>query len=123
MCGPLDGCKDAHKGVFRELTSAGCRWGKYGNCVCSSSPRASYNHHVTSRHDLWAQLHATIHPMLLRAMWWVACYSSASLRRSLLALLSMVQCVVSALVELHKTLVLFQVLSLPRHLPQECTLQ
>lgn len=33
------------------------------------------------------------------------------------------QCVVSVLVVLHKPLVLFQVLSLLRHLPQEYTLQ
>lgn len=34
VCGPPDGCKeDVHKGVFRELMGAGCRWGGHGNCV------------------------------------------------------------------------------------------
>lgn len=122
VCGPADVCEeDAHKGVFRELMGAGCRWG-YGSCVCSCSPRRPT---TTTSHPVTIYGPNSTHPSAQCSYepWWVTCYSYTSLRRSLLALLSMVQCVVSALVDLHKPLVLFQVLSLLRHLPQECTLQ
>lgn len=121
--GPRDGCKeDAHKGVFRELMGAGCRWGGHGNCVCSHSPRRLT---TTTSHPVTIYGPNSTHPSTQcpDEPWWVTCYSSTSLWRSLLALLSMDAMCVSALVDLHKPLVLFQALSLLRHLPQECTLQ
>lgn len=68
VCRPPDDCKeDGHKGASRESTSAGCRWGGYGDRVFALTS-VSCNHHIASHHDLWTQVRAPIRTMPLLAM-------------------------------------------------------
>lgn len=123
VCGAPDSCKeDVHKSTVSELVWAAV--GSDTETVCASMSLGDRQpaHHILSRSmGPFPRVHPPIRPspLLVLVGYLLLIYISLAI----LSCFPWMQCVGAVLVDLHKPLVLFRVLSLRRHLPQGCTLQ